>query len=356
MSLKSFASQLTSWYNKNKRDLPWRLTKDPYKIWISEIMLQQTTVNAAIPYYQRWIKSFPSIKHVAKAPAEVILKSWQGLGYYSRARNIHRSAQIMCAKHGACVPENVEDLRKLPGFGPYTVGAVLSIAYDQRQPIIDANVRRVFMRLMAIVDEAHPKYDDKILERLQALMPKKGNDVFNQALMELGALICKPKDPACLLCPIKEHCCAYMQGSQDFIPTPKKKIIKELDVVIALIMHRGKYFIQKRPAQGLLADLWEFPGGKIEEGETKEEALIRELKEELNCDVLNVKHRMDVLQFYTTFKVNLHVYECQLKSYPRTDDTHQWVGLNDLSQYPMPSGTVKIIRKLQAPLIKTAKK
>ncbi len=345
--MKTFSKDLMQWYQKHKRDLPWRHTKDSYRIWISEIMLQQTTVNAVIPYYEKWIKEFPSVYDVAKAPIQKVLKIWQGLGYYSRAKNIHKSAEIICREHNGHIPGDAQTLRTLPGFGPYTVGAVLSIAFDKREPIIDANVRRVVMRHLAIDDFALPQHDAKILEFLDQVMPVKGNHVFNQALMELGALICRNKQPSCLICPVKKNCKAFKQGIQEIIPRSKKKIIKNIEAVIAIIKNKDKYFIQKRDSKGLLADLWEFPGGKIKEKESPQEALKREVKEELNCLVESSKHLFNILHYYTEFKVNLHVFLCELKSYPRLGPSHKWVSLKGMDAYPMPSGSAKIIDRLK---------
>ena len=176
---KEFARELKRWYQSNARDLPWRRTKDPYRIWISEVMLQQTTVAAVIPYYEKWLKVFPDVKSVAKAPLQKVLKVWQGLGYYQRAKNIHKAAKIIVEKFQSQIPEQSIDLRGLPGFGPYTTGAVLSIAFDQRQPIIDANVRRVMMRQLAIEGIANPSVDVEVESCLQKIMPRKGNNIFN---------------------------------------------------------------------------------------------------------------------------------------------------------------------------------
>ncbi len=341
--MKHFSNDLIQWYKKHARDLPWRKTFDPYKIWISEIMLQQTTVNAVIPYYERWISEFPNIKSVAMAPLEKILKVWQGLGYYQRAKNIYKSAQIIVRDHGGKIPQTRGELRNLPGFGPYTTGAVLSIAFDRREPIIDANVRRVVMRQLAIEGHADTSQDSRILGFLDKVMPPKGNNIFNQALMELGALVCRSREPICLFCPVKSNCLAYQKGVQEIIPTPKKKIIKDVDVAIALIERDGKYFIQKRPAKGLLADLWEFPGGKVEKGESSEEALYREVKEELGVQVRAAKFVMNLVHFYTEFRVKLHVWLCEPVSWPKEDKTHNWVTLKDISNYPMPSGSAKIV-------------
>jgi A/G-specific adenine glycosylase len=309
-------------------------------------MLQQTTVNAVIPYYQRWIKAFPTVYDVAKAPHQKILRQWQGLGYYTRAKNIHRSAKIICKIHNGKVPSDPEHLKKLPGFGPYTIGAVLSIAFDKRYPIVDANVRRVIMRVLAIEGHADVSKDSTILEYLDKVMPQRNLRTFNQALMELGALICRNREPICLSCPVKEQCLGYKKGVQEIIPKPKKRIVTVIDAAIGILQRNGKYLIQKRPSKGLLADLWEFPGGKIKANESPSDALRRELKEELDIDIKSSRHVMNVPHFYTQFRVNLHVSICEPESYPRAHKDRKWVSLNNLRKYPMPSGSAKIVDQL----------
>jgi len=341
-----FSRDLTRWYAKHKRDLPWRRTRDPYKIWVSEIMLQQTTVNAVIAYYERWVKVFPTIYDLAKAPLQTVLKQWQGLGYYNRAKNLHKAAGILINEHKGVIPKNPDTIRSLPGFGPYTTGSVLSIAYDIPLTIIDANVRRVAMRLLALPGIAGTKQDPQVNEYLLKVLPSRGAGDFNQALMELGALVCRAKEPVCVACPVSKYCRAYKEGKQEIIPQTKKKIIKDIHAVIAIIKKREHYFIQKRPAKGLLADLWEFPGGKIEPGESKKAALVRELNEELGVRLKSSKHLFDVKHFYTQFRANLSVFECLLFDQPKTDVTRQWVNFKNFSKYPMPSGSVKIIEKI----------
>lgn len=343
---QSFSRNLTAWYRQHARDLPWRKTKDPYKIWISEIMLQQTTVNAVIPYYERWIKLFPTVRDAAKAPLQKILKVWQGLGYYQRAKNIHKAAKLLCENYKSKIPSDPFELKKLPGFGPYTVGAVASIAFDKRVPIIDANIRRVVMRLLSIKGHADTTHDVKILKFLDKVMPQKGNNIFNQAMMELGALVCCNREPLCTICPVNNFCAAYKRGIQEIIPTPKKRVIKNINAVIALIKHDGKYFIQKRGSKGLLADLWEFPGGKIEERETPRTALQREIKEELGSEIHSIKEFMQLKHFYTQFRVHLNVFTCQLKNSPKTELTHRWVDGQSLKNYPMPSGSARIVEQI----------
>jgi len=344
--IPGFSKKLNVWYRKECRDLPWRRTTDPYKIWVSEIMLQQTTVNAVIPYYKKWVKEFPTIRSVARAPLQKILKMWQGLGYYQRAKNLHKSAKIICSNFNGKLPDSAEDLRRLAGFGPYTIGAVLSIAFDKRYPIIDANIRRVVMRLLGVEGFADVSKDKVILEFLDSNMPQRNLRTFNQALMELGALVCRNKEPLCSLCPVKARCRAYAKRIQEIIPTPKIKIIKDLDVSIGVIIKNRKYLIQKRPSRGLLADLWEFPGGKIKPQESVKQALKRELKEEIGAEVESSEFLMNARHFYTQYRVCLHVFLCRLKSYPTGTAVRKWVSLDKLSNYPMPSGSAKIVDKL----------
>lgn len=335
-----------SWYRVSARDLPWRKTNDPYQIWISEVMLQQTTVSAVIPFYERWIRQFPNIKSVAQSSAQSILKAWQGLGYYSRARNIHATAKIIIQKFDGVFPQDKDILRSLPGFGPYTTGAVLSIAFDQREPIIDANVRRVIMRQLNRKGFSDSTQDRSILDFLDRVMPRRNNCVFNQALMELGALVCRSKNPQCLACPLRVSCLAYKKGVVDIIPQPKVKVIKNISAAIAVIRDKDKYFMQKRPEKGLFADLWEFPGGKIDQGETAQQALLREVQEELSITIKIEKKLSNVIQFYTQFKVTLFVWLCQPCTMPQTDKTHKWLKLSDLKHYPLSAGTAKIVERL----------
>lgn len=343
----SFSKNLMLWYQRSARSLPWRETEDPYKIWISEVMLQQTTVNAVIPYFERWIKRFPDVKSVARSSQQTILKHWQGLGYYSRARNIHATANIITKVHKGVFPSDFEILRKLPGFGPYTTGAVLSIAFDQRQPIIDANVRRVVMRQLKLPGPADARHDKTIGDFLLRVMPQKGNRYFNQALMELGALICRPLNPLCLSCPVSKTCLAYQEGMQDVIPTPKKQVIKDVSASIAVIVDKKKYFIQRRPPKGLFADLWEFPGGKVEPGEKPQEALHREIKEELAIEIEVLEPLPKLVQYYTQFKAVLNIWLCRPLQPPQVDQTHKWVSLKELAKYPMPSGSARIVEYLR---------
>lgn len=342
-----FSRKLLSWYKRNARDLPWRHTRDPYRIWISEIMLQQTTVAAVIPYYQRWFTSFPSLRNLAKAPLNKVLKLWQGLGYYQRARNLQKAAQMICQRHSGKIPETTAELLALPGMGPYTSAAVASIAFNVVSPVIDANVRRVVMRLCAIKGKRSALSDRKILAFLSKNIPADFAGDFNQAMMELGALICRSADPNCPSCPVKDFCLAFAQNLQHSIPETTKKNIETVHAVVALIQHHNRFLIQQRPSGGLLGNLWEFPGGKIEHGESPDAALRREIREELGCRVTQASNLFKVTHFYTHFRVILDVWACKILSkYPR-GPRQRWATLKEIETYPLPAGTVKIINRLK---------
>ncbi len=346
MISKTFTTSLLKWYNANKRDLPWRHTKDPYHIWVSEMMLQQTTVAAVIPYFQRWFAVFPTVNDLAEADEQKVLKAWQGLGYYSRARNLHKAARIVVDSFDGVLPKDPKQVRALPGFGPYATAAVLSIAYDVPLALVDANVRRVMMRVLAIEGVATPAYDQTILDVLQKILPKQNTGDFNQAMMELGATVCRSKEPICGMCPLKKMCKAYDLGVQELIPQTLKRTITSLEAVIAIIQRKDQYFIQQRKAKGLLANLWEFPGGKIEKGETPLKALQREVREELGVGVQNAKHLFNVTHAYTQFKVNLHVFSVDVDGELAVSPKALWVKAKDFQKYPMPSGSAKICERL----------
>lgn len=344
----ALADRLFLWYRHHHRKLPWRGTRDPYKIWISEIMLQQTTVPVVIPYYSTWLKLFPDIQSLSQSPLQKVLKAWQGLGYYQRAKNLHNAARIIVEKFGGQIPKDYEELKKLPGFGPYTTAAVLSLAFDKLYPVIDANVRRVLMRTFAKRGSASPKLDTSLRSLLAPHLPSKKMGEFNQAMMELGALVCRPKNPLCLICPLTSLCRAYQEGIQEIIPKPKKRSYRKIEAVVGIIKKEDKYLIQKRPPSGLFADLWEFPGGKRNPGESLEEALRRELKEELGVVVNSMKLLTQVKHAYTQYQVVLSAYSCKLEEAllcPK--HLFRWVALSGFKHYPFPSGSAKIIKFLQ---------
>ena len=332
--------KLLSWYSQNARDLPWRETQDPYAIWVSEIMLQQTRVETVIPYYQRWMSEFPTLESLAEAEEDRALKLWEGLGYYSRARNLLKAARIVKDKYQGILPVDQKSLQDLPGIGRYTSGAILSIAYDQPAPILDGNLRRVFTRLFNISTPIHTTETEKNLwEIAELLMSDSHPGDFNQALMELGALVCLPKNPQCESCPLRGECEAYQLGVQGDLPVRKKKTPPpHLQVTAAVIPDGDQVLLAKRPPGGLLGGLWEFPGGKQEENETLEETLSREIMEELNLEVEIGELFGSYQHAYTHYKITLHAYCCRLVSEDLQLNYHTdsaWVSRQELDAYPM---------------------
>lgn len=248
--------RLLAWYATAQRDLPWRRTTDPYRIWLSETMLQQTRVETVIPYYERFVSRFPDVHALAAADEEDVLRLWAGLGYYARARNLRRAAQAITRDHGGELPSDAESLASLPGVGRYTAGALRSIAFKQPAAIVDGNVRRVLSRLFAETD-----LPDTDAWRLAGeLVPARHPDRFNQALMELGATVCTPRKPACLVCPVGEVCDGRASGRPEVFPAPKRKPKpREVYALGGLLTRRGRVLLLRRPSQGLLGGLWEIP-------------------------------------------------------------------------------------------------
>ncbi len=349
--LGKIRKSLLAWFDASKRDMPWRNTQDPYTIWVSEIMLQQTQVKTVIPYFERWIKAFPTVKKLAHAREEHVLKLWEGLGYYSRARNLHKAAQTVVRNFGGVVPDTFESISQLPGIGRYTAGAILSIAHDQRVPVLDGNVKRVVSRLFALRENgSNRKSEDRLWSAAEALLPRKRSGDFNQSLMELGATVCLPNNPSCLLCPVLKSCDAFAQGKVARFPPPKKRTpSKKIEVSAAVILKKGKVYIQKRPHGGLMGGLWEFPGGKLEAGEDPEVGLLREIQEELGVQVTITEKMMTIKHAYTQFRVTLHAYLCRLpKGRIRATECEEWrwVERDDLETFTFPAANAKIVRSL----------
>jgi len=343
-----FQEKLFHWYQQHQRKLPWRETQDPYKIWISEIMLQQTTVQTVIPYYKKWLKLFPDIQTLSCAPLQKVLKAWEGLGYYQRAKNLHHASKIIMEKYQGTFPDTYPSLKSLPGFGPYTTAAVLSFAFNKSYPVIDGNIRRILMRLKDLRRTADSSVDKFLKPLLNTLFPTQQPSQFNQAFMELGALICRPRNPSCLLCPIQKFCRAFESGTQEIIPKPKKLNLNKIETVLGIIYENNRYLIQKRPSQGLMADLWEFPGGKIVQNETLKQALHREIKEEIGVEVKKERFLTRVTHSYTHFRVTLHAFQCELTGkFHLKPKIHKWVSLQQFQDYPFPSGSVKVIQYLK---------
>jgi len=258
---EKFHRDLTAWYRRHHRPLPWRATRDPYRIWVSEIMLQQTRVDVVRGYYRRWLRAFPTVNALARAPVHRAVKLWEGLGYYSRARNLHRAARVLARQHRGRLPDTVEALMALPGIGRYTAGAIASIAFSRRVPLVDGNVARVFARVFGVTgDVTKPATQKLFWAAAESLVPEKDPGTFNQALMELGALVCTPAHPRCGLCPLRRVCVAFKKGKQEELPNrgrPRAPLRVSHDA--AWVRRGPRFLLQKRPATGLLAGMWELP-------------------------------------------------------------------------------------------------
>ena len=336
-------NQLLHWYNNNKRTLPFRNTKDPYKIWVSEVMLQQTQIKTVIPYFNRWVKEYPTSKSAANASLDKLLKLWEGLGYYRRCRNFHKALKIVEQKYEGEIPNNFDEFLTLPGVGEYTAGAVLSIAYQKCIPAIDGNVKRVMARILGIRNLTI-KNQKRLKSNVQKLIPTTNPGNFNQALMELGALICTPINPSCEICPLSNYCKAYKYKEPALYPLKKKKKTKPHYIVVAGIIWRDdKFFIQKRDENAMLGGLWEFPGGKVENGESLEDALSREIKEECNITPIIKKKVGFVKHSYSHFSISLHCFNCTENGESiNHSNKRTWITLKEVESFTFPKANHKI--------------
>lgn len=337
---ETIAGPLLSWYQQHARRLPWRDHPTPYRVWVSEIMLQQTRVETAIGYFTRWMALFPTLEDLSAAPEQDVLRAWEGLGYYSRARNLHRAARQVVAEYAGQLPSTAEALEKLPGIGRYTAGAIASIAFGRDAPALDGNIRRVLSRVFNVNIPAQSTQGEKVLWDLARLsLPAGKAGDFNQAIMDLGSSICTPRSPACLVCPLAEICQARLSGVQEQRPIlTTRPTVPHYTVAAAVIQRDGTVLIARRPAGGLLAGLWEFPGGKVEKGEDFAQCLRREIVEELGVSI-EVGEAIGVFRHaYTHFKVTLHAFHCSLAAgEPRPLEASElrWVQPGEMAQYPM---------------------
>ncbi len=353
-SPQNLAPSLLQWWDNGHADLPWRQTKDPYAIWVSEIMLQQTQIATVIPYYERWLAKLPTVADLANASLDEVLKLWEGLGYYSRARNMHAAANMVMGEWNGRFPTTATELQKLKGIGRYTAGAITSIAFNEPAPVLDGNVIRVLTRLTDYEGDVTQTVSKNHLWQLaESLVPQQRPGDYNQSLMELGQQICQPKKPKCLLCPIQENCLARQHGTQLERPVkPPRKNTPHYEVVAGIIWHKDgeRFLIAQRPLDGLLGGLWEFPGGKQEAGETLEQALVREIIEELAMEIEVDQFQTKVKHAYTHFRITLHAFHARHR-----DGTpqhlgvakHAWVTLPELDKYAFAKTDRKIIESLR---------
>jgi len=348
IDIEAFQNDLLNWYNINKRDLPWRQTNDPYKIWVSEVMLQQTQVKTVIPYYERFMEKFPTVYDLAAADEQLVLKEWEGLGYYSRARHLHTAAKEVATTYDGKLPNDAKQLGKLKGIGPYTKGAILSIAFNEREPAVDGNVMRVYSRLLNI-NEDITRYQTKKLfaQNVLETIPEHNPGDFNQSIMELGALICTPRQPKCIECPIQVHCQAYQLGIQTKLPVrnkaPKQKEISY--VTLLIVTDDKKIMIEQRPNEGLLANLWQFPMISMDEigFDHIEQYMFAEygVKIKLQKKKGTLKHTFSHLIWHLT------VYQATLTNELMDESRLQLVNLSDLSKYPFPVSHLNMMDFLQ---------
>jgi len=351
--MSPIAPRLLVWYDQHAATLPWRGTPDPYRVWLSEIMLQQTQVETVKAYYTRFLQAYPQITALAAAPLDDVLKLWEGLGYYSRARNLHKTARIIAYDMDGRFPQTVEALQQLPGIGRYTAGAIASIAFGVRAPVLDGNVTRVFARLLDLSDDTtQPATKTMLWARAESWLPHQRVGDYNQALMELGRTVCKPRQPLCHECPLQAQCKAFANDTQALRPVKKKRQpVPHYDVTAGLIWHDdGRLLIAQRPLDGLLGGLWEFPGGKAEDGETLPACLRRELREELAIEV-EVGDLFTVVRHgFTHFKITLHAFTCcYLGGIPQKIGVHDWawVSPDDLRRYSFGKADRAVIDELE---------
>jgi A/G-specific adenine glycosylase len=349
--VRDLRQSLLSWYHHQGRQLPWRNIDDPYAIWISEIMLQQTQVKTVGPYYSRWLAQFPNVFDLAAADLQAVLKAWEGLGYYARARNLHRAARLIVEQHQGEIPQRFDHLTALPGIGRTTAGGILSSAFNQPVAILDGNVKRVLARLVALKQPTAKALDPLWHLSEHILDPDHPRD-FNQALMDLGATLCTRRQPSCPQCPWQVHCRAYNLNVQSEIPmTETKAPVPHKHIGVAVIWNdHGEILIDRRKQEGLLGGLWEFPGGKIEPNETVEACIRREIQEELGIQVEVRELLTTVTHAYSHFKVTLNVHHCTHLSgepQPIECDEIRWVTMDTIEEFPFPKANIHIIEALR---------
>jgi A/G-specific adenine glycosylase len=347
--------KLLDWFDTSQRDLPWRKTKDPYAVWISEVMLQQTQVQTVIPYYSKFLKAFPSIAKLAEADPQDLLRVWAGLGYYSRARNLRQAAQKIMQAHGGQFPESYLEVLALPGVGRYTAGAVMSIAFDQPFAALDGNVTRVLARLFRLKGDPKSSSLQTLLWGLaQELVPRKSPGDFNQALMELGATVCSPRQPQCLVCPWRTECCARKEGIQELLPEKRKSILPEKSLrAVAVILRRGRILIVKRTNEKLLRDLWEFPGGEFENVENLSAALVKKIWDDLGIRIQILSPLTTVKHSITKRQITLQAFQAVPKNPTAATNKAKivkWVRLLEMEKYPFASASLRVLQALRTQL------
>lgn len=339
LNIEQFQDDLINWFKAEQRDLPWRKDQDPYKVWVSEIMLQQTRVDTVIPYFNRFIEKFPTIEKLSEADEESVMKAWEGLGYYSRVRNLQAAVREVHESYGGIVPNTPEGIRKLKGVGPYTAGAILSIAYGVPEPAVDGNVMRVISRILLIWEDIAKASSRKVFEAaIREMISHENPSYFNQALMELGALICTPTSPSCLLCPVREHCQAFFEGVQDQLPVKtKKKSVRHVELVAAVLKDdNNRFLIHKRSDKGLLANLWEFPNVEKSKLIKSKNILQDFLKDDYHIESNLDKSFTDIQHVFSHLTWDIEVYSGQIIGKVEENETLKLVTEEELTNYAFP--------------------
>lgn len=346
------ASRLLMWYRKHQRTLPWRGHRSEYAVWVSEIMLQQTRVETVIPYFKKWMKQFPTARALAKASEREVLNAWEGLGYYSRARNFHKAAQIVVEKYDGKLPREMDELQKLPGIGRYTAGALASILFGMDEPALDGNLKRVYARLFDVKTAVNSTKGEKILwELARANLPKGKAADFNQALMDLGALVCVPKNPRCEICPLAGNCLARKRGTQNLRPVKFAKKAAPHHVHAAAVIEKRignslYVLLAKRPSRGLLAGMWEFPNARVAGEAAGEAASAVGAAYRLTLRAKRGVHPLTTVEHaYSHFRVTVYAFRCEVSS-KEMNGNLKWVELKKLDEYPMGKVDRQIANKL----------
>ena len=339
---------LLAWYRQEKRDLPWRDTTDPYRVMLSEFMLQQTQVETVIPYYRRFLREFPTVKALAGTPRDRVLKAWEGLGYYTRARNLHKTARFIVDRYDGAVPDAYDELASLPGFGPYTTAAVLSIAYDRDYAVLDGNVIRVLCRLFGIRDDTGQTRIRAMLQNLADNLLHRGDaGEHNQAIMELGATVCRPRAPCCGSCPVNDHCAAFRAGNADSLPVrAPKKPRPHYILGVGIVSRNNSVLIARRPENGLLGGLWEFPSARQMKEESLSETCIRAVREATGVDAAVRNRFRTVRHAFTHFSVTMHAFQCDYgggEARAVNCSDVRWVAPDSLEDYAFSRANRKLI-------------
>jgi A/G-specific adenine glycosylase len=347
----SLRKRLLAWFDRHRRDLPWRRDRDPYRIWISEVMLQQTQVAVVVPYFERFVRAFPTVADLAAADVQEVLRLWEGLGYYRRARDLHAAARRLVADHGGLIPNNPDQLEGLPGLGRYTRNAILSQAYNRRLPILEANSQRVLARWYACLEDPRQGKARKLLwEKAEELLPVHRAGDFNQAVMELGAVICTPATPRCSACPVAALCRAHQLGVQDRIPPPSRHVqVVTVEEAAIVVWKKQTVLLVQRPATGRWAGMWEFPHGTKETSETYEQAGLRHVqvltgvKAELGPELTTLRHGI------TRYRITLACFEARYRTGKFRSAFYQqgrWVTPSQLATFPVSAPQRRLARIL----------